>query len=362
MDYYKILDVNKNANEQEIKKAYKKLAFKYHPDRNKDANASDKFKEVSEAYAVLSDPQKRKMYEQYGEAGVHQNYSQEDIFRGANFDDIFSSFRSRGGGDPFSSIFGSMFRGGVRRQRDVGQSHETTMEITLEDVAKGVERKLKYKKLEVCPKCQGQGGTNVQTCQTCHGRGAVRQTKRMGPMQFVTETVCPECHGQGKSIKNKCTECRGMGKIEKIEDLTVNIPKGIENGMTINLEGMGDYGKDGYGDVFVHVRVKPHKYFKRHGKDLLIERNIDIAQAVLGDNIQIKDIEENDVNIKIPTGTQSGAVIRAKGHGIPELHGGKGDLNVKVNVKIPKDNNISSELKKELKHRINKKDKFLGFI
>ena len=368
-DYYKILGVSRDASQDEIKKAYRRLAFKYHPDRNKDPDAAEKFKEISEAYAVLSDPEKRKMYDMYGSAGVHQKYSYEDIFRDADFSDFEDLFTSFGFSDPFSMFFGSMFGNGFRRMwrsEDIGKSREVNVTISLEDAAKGVEKKIEYTRMVACPKCNGLGGQGITVCPTCHGTGMVKKVKRMGPIHVSTTTVCPTCHGIGEIVKHKCNTCNGTGKIKTTERLTVNIPKGIMDGMTLRLSGMGDYGKDGYGDCYVHVKIKPHKIFRREDNDLFMEYEITLGQAIFGDRITLKDIYGNNVNLIIPEGTQSGTLFTLKGHGMPKLHDkGKGDLKVKVIVKIPKPGDLSKEQREVLKHLYNVKEhrkKFLGLF
>ncbi|MCD6227030.1 molecular chaperone DnaJ, partial [Candidatus Micrarchaeota archaeon] len=310
--------------------------------------------------------EKKKMYDMYGSAGVHQHYSQEDIFRGADFSDFEDIFSSFGFSDPFSMFFGSMFDKGFGRmwkERDIGQSREVSVTISLEDVAKGAEKEISYKRYDMCPKCHGTGGKGIITCPMCHGTGMVKQVRRMGPMHLTTTTICPKCHGTGKIIKDKCPMCHGSGKIEKIEKLTINIPKGVEDGMRLRLAGMGDYGKDGYGDCYVYVKVKPDKVFKREGKDLLMEYHVNIAQAIMGDKVKLKDIYGKEFELKIPEGVQSGDVIIVNNRGLPGIRRGKGDLKVKIIVDIPKARDLTREQREMLRKmfKMNKK-KFLGFF
>ncbi|MCC7570981.1 DnaJ domain-containing protein [Candidatus Micrarchaeota archaeon] len=360
-EYYKILGVSKDASEKEIKKAYRKMAMKHHPDKGGDP---EEFKKLSEAYAVLSDSKKRQMYDNYGAEGVHQRYSTEDIFRNADFSDFEDIFSSFGFGDPLSSIFGSMFGGGFGRKwrsRDMGEHREVMIEIELEDAAAGIEKEIKFKKLDVCPECEGVGGKGVSTCQECKGAGVVKQIKQMGPMRVATTSVCPKCGGHGQTVKEICKNCQGKGKIQKEEKITVKIPEGINDGMAIRLTGMGDYGKDGYGDGFVHVRIKPNKTFERDGKELFTEHKINISQAIFGDKIELKDIYGKKIELKIPEGTQSGEVITISGHGMPGLRGGRGDLHVRINVEIPKPSQLNKEQKEALKQK-GKKGGFLDFL
>lgn len=341
-DYYEILGVQKNTGKDEIKNAYRKLALKYHPDRNKEPGADEMFKEISEAYAVLSDEKKRATYDQYGHAGFDQRYSQEDIFRTADFsdfEDVFSQF----GFSPFESMFGQMFgfggRRGGRRAMERGADLETVLEISLEDAAKGVKRDIDYNHTKACPKCRGSGseaGSAKSACGTCGGRGQVQQTRRAGPMSFYTVTTCPKCRGEGSIVEKPCKSCSGSGKSSEHEHIKVSIPSGIESGMRIRLEGMGEHGRDGPGDLFVRVYVKPHQVFERQNDELLITQPISFARAAIGGGIEVPTLF-GKANLHIPAGTHSHTVFRMKGEGMPHLgRGGKGDQMVRVLIEVPK--------------------------
>lgn len=361
-DYYEILGVPKQASKSDIKKSYRKLALKYHPDRNKESDAAEKFKEVSEAYAVLSDEKKRQQYDQYGHAGFDRMYSQEDIFRGANFRDFQDIFGNMGfggrGRNPFEDLFGSFFGSGFGRggrQRDFGADLEYETEISLEDAAKGVKKEISIYRTVVCSKCKGtraEPGSKTTTCSTCKGSGQVQQARRMGPMAFHTITTCPKCKGEGNIIEKPCKECAGSGRTREKEHIKVNIPPGIESGMRIRLEGLGEYGRDGPGDLFVSVYISPHKYFKRAGDDLLLEVPIPFTTAALGDKIEVPTLF-GKAKLTIPPGTQSHTVFKLNGEGMPNIRTrGKGDQMVRVTVKVPekltkKQKEVLKEFEKE---------------
>ncbi|MFH1394316.1 MAG: molecular chaperone DnaJ [Candidatus Micrarchaeota archaeon] len=364
-DYYEILEVDKNASSSDIKKAYRKLAMKYHPDRSSDKDAEARFKEISEAYAVLSDETKRKQYDQYGHAGFDQMYSREDIFRNANFsgfEDIF------GGNSPFGDMFSAMFGGGFgRRQMEVGADLEAQVEITLEEAAKGVKKDLHYHHSKTCPKCRGsrsEPGSSRKGCSACHGKGQVRQVRRMGPMAFQTIAPCRACHGEGSVVEKPCKECGGTGSRGAEEHIKVNIPAGIDSGMRIHLEGMGEYGKDGAGDLYVRVFVKEHRLFERQGEDLWLSVPVTYTQAALGDEVEVPALF-GKLKLKIPAGTQSHTVFKLSGQGMPSLNGhGKGDEMVRIIIDVPKKiTKKEKELLRELDREYGKKKKgFLGSV
>ena len=339
-DYYEILGLSKSATADEIKTAYRKLAFQFHPDRNKDAGAEAKFKEISEAYAVLSDVNKRSQYDQYGHTGFDQMYSQEDIFKNADFSNFEEMF---GGSNPFEDIFGSMFgfSGGARSSgtfRDIGSDLETAVEISLEEAASGVKKEIRYRRNRACAKCKGSGSKdgNKTKCTTCHGRGQVQQARRMGTMSFVTMAPCQKCHGKGAIIENPCHNCNGNGKVREEEDISIDVPGGIKSGMRIRLSDMGDYGKSGSGDLYVLVRVKEHSKFTRENDDLFIEVPIGFAQATLGAEIEIPTLS-GKAKLNVPSGTPSHTIFRLRGEGMPHLNAhGKGDQLVRIIVEIPK--------------------------
>ncbi|MEA3347113.1 MAG: molecular chaperone DnaJ [Candidatus Auribacterota bacterium] len=355
-DYYSILGVSKGAGEREIKKSYRKLAMKHHPDRGGDEEA---FKKISEAYAVLSDPQKKQNYDQFGDAGFHQRYSYEDIFRGADFNDIFREMGFNFGGsqsrgsifDLFTGGFGGFGRRGRRMER--GADLEVVLELSLEDAAKGGEKRMKIQHLVKCSKCNGTGakkGTGKKTCPKCHGSGQIRHTRNFGGMRFVTSTVCDKCRGAGKIIEDPCPECEGSGKERKTESIEVSVPKGIFTGATLRLQGEGNYARDASGDLYVHTRVKEHNKFKREEDDLWLDYPISFGQAVLGSKLKVPLLLGGDHTINISAGTQTHEVFTIKGEGMPKVRGrGNGDLKVRVIVQIPKKlSKKEKELIKEL--------------
>jgi molecular chaperone DnaJ len=346
-DYYEVLGVPKTAGADQIKQAYRKLALEFHPDRNKSPQATEKFKEISEAYAVLSDQNKRAQYDQYGHAGFDQMYSREDIFRSADFsdfEDVFESFGFSGG--PFGSIFGSAFSGsgfggrrGGGRRREYGSDLQADISITLEEAAKGAKKEIDYYHSKACKKCQGSGaesGSSRKTCQSCGGRGQVQQARRMGPMQFYTVTTCPKCHGEGSNLEKPCRVCNGSGNTREHEHINVNIPPGIQSGMRLRLEDLGEFGRDGPGDLYVQVIVKKHERFERKDDDLWIDVPISFSNAALGGDIMIRTLFGED-KLHIPAGTQSHTVFRMRGEGMPKIgKNGKGDMMVRVILDVPK--------------------------
>ncbi len=336
-DYYEVLGIPKGASKDQIKKAYRELALKYHPDRNPDKGAEEKFKEISEAYAVLSDEGKRQQYDQFGHAGFDQRYSQEDIFRNADFSDFSDLFSQFGFGD---DIFSAFFGGSRRRRGEYGSDLRAQVEISLEEAAKGAEREIRVRKDELCPKCRGNGaepGSGFKTCQKCGGRGQVVRTSRMGPMMFRSAAPCDACGGQGKVVEKKCRACEGAGTVAGEEKLSVHIPAGIQDGMQIRLEGEGEEARDGNGDLYVYVRVGPHKIFQRQKNDLYLEIPISFSQAALGAKIDVPTIDGKSAKLEIPSGTQSHTLFRLHGEGMPDVHGGRrGDQLVRVIVQVPK--------------------------
>jgi len=356
-DYYEILNVSKSASKAEIKKAYRKLALKYHPDKNKEADAEEKFKEISEAYAVLYDDEKRKMYDQYGHAGIDQQYSAEDIFRGADFGDIFGSM----GGleDIFERFFGGGM-GGFGRQsqrRRRGSDLRYDLEITLEDAFRGVETTIKVPRSEACDNCNGSGakpGTSPKNCSNCDGTGQMKTTRRTAFGMFTQVTTCNRCRGQGKIIEQKCPECRGRGIVQKTRDIDLKIPKGIDDGSQLRLAGEGEAGSGGTGDLYIVVHIRRHPIFSRRGLDLHMIKNISFPDATLGTKVDIRTLED-EIELKIPEGTQNGDTLRVRNKGMPEIRGrGHGDLYVEIHVETPKKlsrkaKKLLEELKNELK-------------
>lgn len=360
-DYYEVLGVGKNATVAEIKTAYRKVAIKYHPDKNPDnPEAENMFKEASEAYEVLSDDNKRRRYDQFGHDGLrggqdfHQYSNINDIF--SQFGDIFSGMG--GGGSIFDEFFGTgSTRGGRRRQQGTpGSDLKIKLPLTLEEIATGVEKKLKIKRYTECDVCNGtgaKGGTGMQTCPTCNGAGQIKQVSRSVFGQFVNISACPSCNGTGQIIKEKCDSCHGDGRVQTEETVTVNIPAGVEAGNYLPVREKGHAGKQGgpAGDLIVVIDEKKHEHFTRNGNDLLYNLYISYPQAALGAELSIPTLNGEDT-INIEPGTQPGSSIKMRAKGIPELNGyGKGDLVVLVNVHVP--TKLNSE-EKEMLNQLNK--------
>ncbi|PIT84824.1 molecular chaperone DnaJ [Candidatus Micrarchaeota archaeon CG10_big_fil_rev_8_21_14_0_10_45_29] len=339
-DYYEILGVSRSASVDEIKKAYRKLALQFHPDKNKGSGAEEKFKEISEAYAALSDEKKRKIYDQYGHSGFDARFSQEDIFRGANFEDIFSSMGmdSDSFGDSiFGNIFGSMFSGARRRER--GSDLGVEVDITLLEAYKGISKAISLSRTESCAECGGNGaakGSKLKKCQTCNGRGQVQRIASLGGFgRFSSIAPCNECRASGKIPEKTCPKCNGAGMVQRQEKIEVQIPAGIHDGARLRLEGLGDYSAGGYGDLYVIVNIKRDSRFRRDGDDLYTDASISFATAAMGGKISVP-ILEGDVEVKVPAGTQPHTSLRLKGEGMPSLHGGgKGSLYVRIIVQVP---------------------------
>jgi len=331
-DFYEVLGVDRNASTEDIKKAYRMLAKKYHPDMNKDdENAAHKFKEVNEAYQILSDDAKRRQYDQFGSAA----------FDGTGGMGGFSGFEGFSG---FGDIFDSFFGGGRSAGRDTrvqGGDIEANVRISFEDAAFGVKREIDITRQENCPECDGTGaqkGTSRKTCPTCNGTGQIRQQQNTILGSFVNVTTCPTCRGEGSVVDTPCEHCRGTGRISRARTISVNIPAGIDNGQVITLSGQGHAGRRGGppGDLLLYINVRTHSIFKREGYDLYMDLPISFAQAALGDELEVPTLVEK-VKYKLAAGTQSGTVFRLKGKGIQYLRGhGQGDLFVTVKVQIPK--------------------------
>ena len=344
-DYYEILGVAKTATLDEIKKAYRSLALRYHPDRvseDKKNESEEKFKEVSEAYGVLTDEKKRALYDQYGHAGVDQRYSTEDIFRGADFSSIFEDMGFGLGGGIFESIFGEggfdflggASRGGRGRRVRRGRDLEFEAEIKLEEVNTGVEKVLNVPRYELCKTCQGSGekpGAKKTTCSQCRGRGQVTMSSGF----FNLTQTCPQCRGQGKIVSEYCPECNGQGRQKVSRKIHVKIPAGMSHGSHLRIRGEGEEGQGGNGDLYVLVLVKQHPVFERHDQDLACEVNVPMTIAILGGEVQVPTLD-GDVQMRIPRGTQSGKIFRLSGKGLPSVRSNvRGDELVKVAVKTP---------------------------
>ena len=342
-DYYKILGVSRDASAEDIKKAYRRLAMKFHPDRNPDdPSAKSKFEEVGEAYAVLSDSQKRAAYDRFGKAGLNGGAGGPDMggMGGMNGADIFGSV--------FGDIFGDMFRnqgGGRGAPRSYpGEDLQYDLTISLEDAAQGIKPEIRVPVWETCGTCHGSGckpGTSKSTCPQCGGRGTVRMSQGF----FSVEQTCPRCQGSGEITQNPCPDCNGSGHVRKTKTLEVNIPAGIDDGQRIRLNGMGGPGTNGgpSGDLYVVVHVKPHELFRRDRDNLYIDIPIGFHQAALGDEITVPTLD-GKVSYKVPAGTQPGTVFRLKGKGVKNVRTGRmGDLYVKVQLEVPTKLNASQK-------------------
>lgn len=336
-DYYEVLGVSKSADQDDIKKAYRRLARKHHPDVNPgDESADAKFKEINEAYEVLSDPEKRGMYDQFGHSAVNG---------GANgYPPGYGGFSVDFGG--FGDIFDMFFGAGARqstRERPVaerGSDLRYDLELTLEEAAAGVERKIRLSKLETCDVCHGSGaaeGGSVETCPTCRGAGQVRQQQQTFLGTQVRITTCPRCGGEGRIITNPCEKCGGQGRVRQTSEKTVQIPAGVDDGTRIRVPGEGEAGVRGGapGDLYIVTFIKPHEIFERRGSDLWCEVEVPFTQAVLGATIKVKTLDGEE-NMHIAEGTQHGEVYTLRGMGMPDPRGrGRGDLNVIVKIKVP---------------------------
>ncbi len=352
-DYYEVLGVDKSADEQTLKKAYRKLAMKYHPDRNPgDKEAEEKFKEINEAYEVLSDSTKRQTYDQFGHAGMNgqggfggQGFGGQGF---GGFEDIF--------GDMFGDIFGGGFGGGGRPRRrgpERGADMRQSIEITFEEAAFGKKTSIKVNRSEECSECHGSGakaGTSKKTCPTCNGAGEVRTVQRTPFGNIASSRTCSTCEGEGEVVESPCTKCGGKGSTRKVKTIEVDIPAGIDDGQMIKLAGQGELGSKGgpRGDLYIAVSVKNHSLFTREGYDIYFDMPITFAQAALGDEIEVPTLD-GKVKYSIPEGTQTGTVFRLREKGIPKLRGNnRGDQYVKVVVDTPKKlNDKQKELLRE---------------
>ena len=341
-DYYLVLGVERSASPEDIKRAYRKKALECHPDRNQeDPLAEAKFKEAAEAYDVLSDPEKRKRYEQFGHAGLGQGSFSGTRF--TNIEDIFEAFGDVFGGGLFGEFFGGQRRRGGKRP---GRDLRIVLDLALEEIDTGVDKQISIKRAEQCGTCQGSGarpGTAPVSCSTCAGRGQVQRSQGF----FTMASACPRCRGAGKVIESPCSDCRGAGVIQRKADLAIQVPAGIEDGMTIRVGGEGDVGEPGAprGDLHCVIREQEHRVFQRSGSDLMTEVPCSFGQLALGDTVEIPTLRGR-AEMTIPEGTQSGKVFRLRGQGLPQLEGrARGDQLVRVFVETPKK---LSERQKEL--------------
>jgi len=336
-DYYEVLGVEKTAEKEEIKKAYRKLAMQYHPDRNRDnPDAIEKFKEATEAYEVLSSDEKRSTYDRFGHEGLDAsggagNFDPRNF---SGFEDIFGSF-----GDLFENFFGGSRRGGRASATGArhGQDLRYDMEITLEEACFGAQKRIEIDRREPCDACKGSGaaeGSKAETCQDCGGSGQIRRSQGF----FSISSTCPKCRGEGRIVSNPCSACRGSGQVKRTRAIQVRIPPGVDGDARLKMGGEGEAGiRGGYsGDLYIVLHVAPHRYFERHGDDLVCEIPISITQAALGAEITVPTLEAKHVKLKIPPGTQNESIMRIRGQGATHLNrSGRGDMLVKIDVRIP---------------------------
>jgi len=366
-DYYEVLGVDKNASEDEIKKAYRKIAIKYHPDRNPDnKEAEEKFKEAAEAYDVLHDPQKRQQYDQFGFDGPAGMGGGFGGFGGGGFsmDDIFSMFGDVFGGHSGFGGFGG-FGGGGGRAQHRGSDLRLKVRLSLQEVATGVTKKFKVRKDITCNHCHGSGaenGSKAETCPKCHGSGVVVKTVRTMIGMMQTQTECPECHGEGTVIKNKCHQCGGTGIVKGEEVVEIKIPAGVADGMVVNVPGKGNAGMHNgvNGNIQVFIEEEPNDTFVRDGQDVIFNLLLDFPTAALGGDVEVPTIDGSKVKIKIEPGTQPGKTLRLRGKGLPAVPGygsGSGDLVVNISVYVPKELNRHE---KEILEQLRESDNFKG--
>lgn len=345
-DYYEVLGVQKGATKDQIKDAYRKLALQFHPDRNKSPEAEERFKEISEAYAVLSDDEKRRQYDSFGREGVYQRYSQEDIFRGADFGEFF-----RGMGFGFDDLFSQFFGGGGGRP---GRGEDLTyhLQLNLEDLVADSTREIEIPRSEMCSTCGGSGarpGTSPRTCSTCGGTGQVQKVQSAGFARLVRVTACDRCRGRGYTIDSPCGECRGRGVLERRRKISLVVPGGLDDGHTLRLRGEGNAGENGTppGDLYIVVNVRPHRTFMRENSDIYFTTKINAIQAMLGTEVKVPTLY-GDAVLQVPAGTQPGERFTIKDKGLPKIGGrGKGNQYVMVNVEVPR--HLSGSQKELLK-------------
>ena len=327
-DYYEVLGVARNARDEEIRRAFRRLAFQYHPDRNREPKAEDKFKEINEAYQVLSDPEKRRRYDRYGRVDIEGGFAD---FGFAGLGDIFESF---------FGAFGAPFSRTAQHIPQKGDSPRSHLTLSFLEAVFGCSKEIEMQRTELCPSCQGTGssqGTSPETCPECRGTGQVRKVQQSIFGRYTSTVTCVRCEGSGTVITNPCSECRGRGRIVVKRTIRVDVPAGVDDGQRLCLREEGNAGLYGgpAGDLYIFLSVKPHKLFRRQGSDVLYELSITFPQAALGDEIRLPSLD-GKVDLKIPPGTQSGETFRLKGKGIPHINAKKrGDLLVKVRVATP---------------------------
>ncbi len=331
-DYYSILGVARNASDEDIRKAFRKNAMEFHPDRNKSAGAEDRFKEINEAYQVLSDSKKRAQYDRFGKAGVGAS--------GAGAGQPFDGFDVFGGfGDIFDSFFGGSGRAGRQPRR--GADLQQRVVLGFEEAVFGAEKQVEINRMELCEHCSGAGnepGSSVDTCTGCRGAGQVRRSQRSVFGQFTQVVGCPTCQGRGSVITTPCSACRGAGRERRRRKIAVQVPGGVDGGMQVRLSGEGDVGSDGggTGNLYVHVDVQEHQFFQRDGADIVYNLGVNVAEAALGVTKAIPTLDGDDEDLKLPQGTQPGSEFRIRGKGVPHLNSNRrGDIRVLVDVRVP---------------------------
>jgi molecular chaperone DnaJ len=344
-DYYEVLGVARTASDDDIKKAYRRLALQYHPDRNGAPEATERFKEATEAYQVLSDSEKRSLYDRYGHSAFDRAAG------GASVD--FSNFVGLSIEDLFESFFGTPGQRGARQRVQRGQDLRYDLHLTLEEAVFGTSKEITLTKNRTCTRCEGKGmepGSQPARCTRCEGSGEVRRVQQSIFGQFVNVTLCDRCSGEGQIIADPCMECQGRGVVRARTTVSVDVPQGADEGIQLRLNGQGEPAPRGGvpGHLYVVLHVQPHRFFKRQGNDLLLEVPINMAQAALGDEFSIPTLDGKEIPLKVPTGTQSGRIIRLRGEGVPFLREhGRGDLQVHVKVRTPTD--LSDEQRKLLR-------------
>jgi molecular chaperone DnaJ len=335
-DYYEVLGVARGASEDEIKKAYRKIAFAQHPDRNPgNPEAEKKFKEATEAYEVLRDPEQRARYDRFGHQESAAAGPQGYDFSGFDLADALRAFMRDFGGD--AGGFAEAFGGRPTRGPARGDDLQVRIKLTLEEIASGVEKKIRVKHLRTCTTCSGRGGTGESECPQCKGRGQVRQVQQTVFGQFVNVAACPRCRGEGRVVRDRCKTCGGEGVVTETNTLSVKVPAGVANGNFIPLRGMGDAGPRGgpAGDLIVVIEEKPHAVFERDGSDLNFELPVSLSTAVLGGRVETPALVGASLSVDVPAGSQSGHVVRVRGRGLPSLRGGHGDALAHIRVWIP---------------------------
>lgn len=339
-DYYEVLGIGRSAGDDEIKKAYRKVAMQHHPDRNPgDTAAEARFKEATEAYEVLRDPQKRARYDQFGHAGMGgaAGGAPGGGFEGSwDLADALRSFmRDFGGEGGFEDMFGGGTRGRGGPSR--GDDLQVRLPLTLEEIATGIEKKIRVKHLKRCDTCAGRGGKGEGVCSQCQGRGQVRRVQQTIFGQFVNVSACPKCDGEGSTVSDPCRTCQGDGRVSETETVSVKVPAGVASGNYIPLRGLGDAGRRGgpAGDLIVHIEEKPHDVYERHQEDLIIEMPVPFATLALGGKLDVPLLAGGTHTVDVPAGTASGHTVRVRGKGLAGLRGGRGDLHVQLRVWVP---------------------------